>query len=45
MPAVGGRLRTLREVHGMTQLALSTAIHVDKSAWTKYEKGQQLLNP
>ncbi len=29
----------------MTQLALSTAIHVDKSAWTKYEKGQLLPNP
>ncbi len=45
MPAVGGRLRLLREVHGMTQLALATAIHVDKSAWTKYEKGHLLPNP
>jgi len=38
---IGGRLRAIRRAYGLTQADVATALGVDQSLWSKWERGQR----
>ncbi len=42
--AVGRRLTIIREAKGMTQAAFARRLDVPKSSWSRWEKGERLID-